>query len=389
MTRPPPPAIVALVAAAPRVDADGRADALTEATRLRDRTGGVLLGTCHRVELYARLASTSDQVTPTSGPFERVEGEAAARHVIELAVGLRSAVLAEDQLIHQLRTAVASARRHGPLGRDLETLLDVALRAGRMARSWRPATRGEARSLADLAIERIRRAHGQLDDRRVLIVGTGVMGRAISTAAVGTGADVLVTSPTEAHARAEGARIGAASWPFDPGPRLVGIDAVVIALAGPWRLGAAGRRALAGVPIVVDLSMPSALVGDLRAALEDRLVDIDGIASRDVATVGADAARYRSRLERLARASVEVYLESVARRARSGVDRLAVRVERERSAELAAYLRRQPEVTPEMRRHLEDVTRRLSRRMFREPLRRLADDPDGRRRQAFDELFGA
>jgi glutamyl-tRNA reductase len=386
----PTPAIVALTAAAPQVDVEDRARLLPMAREIAAAGGSVLLGTCHRVELYvgaeADIAPVVHERLERAG-MTRLAGHEAARHIVRLATGLHSAVLAEDQILHQLRTAVTAARRQRPLGRDLDALLDAALRAARIGRSWRPAVApGIAHSLADLALDRLGAAIGGLAGRSVLVVGTGVMGATAIASATRRGARVTVASPTASHAADHARRFGATTWSMDPGDDLAGMDGVVVALAGPWRHGPATAAALAARPAVVDLSMPPALDAAMRRRLGARLVDIDGLAAS-----GKDdglAPRYRRRLEQLVAETLDRYLATMAARDRSAAQHLADRVERERTAELAAFLRRRPDLGPEAQQQLDEVTRALSKRLFQAPLARLDSDPDGRRRQALDELFG-
>ena len=173
---------------------------------------------------------------------------------------------------------------------------------------------------------------------------------------------------------------------FDPGAVLDAVDAVIVALGGPWSLSAAGRSRLETRPVVVDLSMPSALSSDTIDRLGERLIDIDRLA---VGTPpGRAGVRYRSRLQALVDRTLDGYLAGLDARRTSAADRLAARIEHQRSAGLAAYLRQRPDLDPEVRDELDALTRDLSARLFREPLARLARDPDGRRRRALDELFG-
>ena len=391
MTVDPRLRVTAYVAAAPDVDADHRADLLPLVEEVAASSGRVLLATCHRVELYiedgARLAARDEARLEGAG-LRRLIGIDAARQVVSVALGLRSAVLAEDQIIHQLRSATARSRHLGPLGADLDLLLDVALRAGRIGRSWRPAQApGETRSLADAAIERILDVHGSLRDRTILVVGAGRMGEAAVVGALRHGARAVLTSPSVAHARSLAEHHGSTAWPLDPGPRLAEVDAVVVALAGPWRIERSTELLLAERSVVVDLSMPPALSPTVRRLLAGRLIDIDALARPG--TAGVVAAHYQERLERLAERTLAGYVEVVTARDRSGADRLAERIERQRAQEVAAYLHRRPDLDLDARRHLDAVTRDLAARLFRVPLQRLGDDPDGRRRRAADDLFGA
>jgi glutamyl-tRNA reductase len=385
--RQPRPQLVAYVAAAPDTDAPGRSALLPLARAAAAAPSTVLFATCHRVELYAAERPAQHARLVGAG-LHVLEGEAAVRRMVEVAVGLGSAVLAEDQVIHQLRVAVAAARAQAPLDRDLGRALDAALRAGRLARSWRPVGQdGPGRSLADAALARAASLLGPIEGRRVLIVGAGPMGEASVVAARSAGGRVALASPSVAHAPEVAARHGVETWPIDPGLRLEDVDLVVVALAGSWDLGAASRNALARRPLVVDLSMPPAVPVAVRKALGGRLVDIDGLAMP--VPTGPLMQRYRSRLDALADRTVAAILADARDRAQAGVGDLARRIEDERRRELDAYLRRRPQLDDETRAVLDEATRELAARLFRVPLERLAQDPSGERRRAAEDLFGS
>ena len=242
-------AVAAFVAAAPAVEAERRAAILPIATAALTGLPGVLIATCHRVELYTADAPTAPSVRDdlVRAGMTELDGDEAARGLIGLALGLRSAVLGEDQVLHQLRSAVAEARERAPLAPALGLLMDQALRAGRIARSWRPVGRSDApRSLGDLAVARIETASGPLKDRRVVIVGAGSMGRGAAVAAVRRHARVAVASRTYVHAQALALETGAEPVALDDEAGFAAIDAVIVALSGPWLPTAAVRRHLAG-----------------------------------------------------------------------------------------------------------------------------------------------
>jgi glutamyl-tRNA reductase len=183
--------------------------------------------------------------------------------------------------------------------------------------------------------------------------------------------------------------------PFDPEPEDLRVDAIVVALAGPWAISVAARDAISVVPVVVDLSMPAALPPDLVAALGPRHLGLDELAAGEGSESARPAesygptGRYRARLERLRERTVSAYLDRVAARDAAAVaGALADRVERERAAELDALWRRLPDLQAAERAAIEGMTRHLARRLFRDPLERLGSDPDGRRRRAAEELFG-
>lgn len=383
--------MTALLAAAPVVPAAQRITLLPIAQEVAERPGAVLIATCHRVELLLDrvAASALDPWVERAfldGGGRRSTGLDATRHVIDLALGMESAVLGEDQILHQLRRSVGAARERGPLDTDLGTVLDAALRAGRLGRSWRPAPAGRPSSLADVAARSITSVVGPLRGRRVLVVGSGEMGRSAVRSALAAGATVLLASPTPARTALLAAQLQVDPWPVDPGPRIREVDAVVIALRGPWALGSEGVEALVERAIVVDLSMPSAVPEAARERLADRLVDIDVLGHP--VDDDREMSRYRARLARLAARTLDEVWVALDRRIASAAAELADRIERQRASELEAWLRRRPELHPDARRELDALSRELSERLFRQPLARLADDPDGRRRRAAHELFG-
>src|SRR3981081_1726356 len=89
-----------LAATAKEIDAEAR-------SRLRQRaegSGGVLLATCHRVELYG-VGTPPELPAPI-----RLPGEGAGERLFRVAAGLESAVVGEDEVLHQVRHALAQAR---------------------------------------------------------------------------------------------------------------------------------------------------------------------------------------------------------------------------------------------------------------------------------------
>lgn len=374
------PAIVAWIAAAPEVDATARAALLPAVQAAGAGDGSVVLATCHRVE---RFASDDGQAAPPA--MLELRGVAAARHVVRVALGLESAVVGEDQVLHQLRAAVTDARGRDPVRGDLGLLLDRALHAGRTGRSWRPAI---TTSLGERAIDLVEARLGPSGRRQILVIGAGRMGRLAAMAARRRGATVTVASRDPGHAAAVASTLGVSTTSFDPGAdRLGAFDAVIVALAGRWTLGTRSLAVLASRSLVIDLSMPPALDAATRMALGPRGIDIDAMHADG--PIDPAMARYRTRLGALADRTLDGYLATLAARRHSRADRLAARIERERAAALAAYLRTRPGLDGAARTELEALSRAISARLFREPLARLATDPDGRRGRALDELFEA
>jgi glutamyl-tRNA reductase len=380
-------AVVALVTHARQVPAVERE---RFATRLRDELTdkALVLDTCHRVEAYVvspddptRLAI--DVSLPPGG--SALTGEPAIRHAISVAVGRDSVVVGEDQILHQLRVSVDAARDSGTLDPALERLFAIALHAGRRARSWR---QGPQRSLADVALSVIERQGGLLRGRDVLVVGAGRMGQLAVRAAVAAGASVSVANRSAEGAQSIAATTGARIEAFDAGARTAEFGGVVVALAGPWPIGAATIDALAASStVVVDLSVPAAVPELAAEALGQRFVSADALALAD-ADHGAPQDASRARVDGLVDRATAEFLDWLkGRDGRATAEALVKHADREREAELAALWRRLPDLEPEARGAIEQMTQHLATRLFREPLERLGRDADGRDEQTIRDIF--
>jgi glutamyl-tRNA reductase len=352
----------------------------------RDLAGRALvLETCHRVEAYLGNADDAERLEPALPVGGRaLTGEQAAHHAMSLAVGRDSVVVGEDQILHQIRASVDAGRAAGTLDPVLERLFAVALRAGRRARSWR---QGPARSLADVALASIQRQVGPIRDRDVLIVGAGRMGRLAVRAAVAAGASVAVANRSADGAAALAAKAGARTEAFDPDAEVGGFAGVVVALAGPWPIGAATIDALArSATVVVDLSVPAAVPQGLAKILGERLITADALALADIGAVARDGSV--GRLDALVeRSTAEFVAWEKGRHGRAAAEALVQRADRECEAELAVLWRRLPDLEPEARDAIERMTRRLADRLLREPLERLGRDADGRDGRAIRDIF--
>lgn len=114
--------------------------------------GAVLLSTCNRTELYLSCGEERNpgrllcqaagvEYEDFAGAFVTRQGEDCARHLLEVACGLQSQVLGEDQILTQVKTAAALAREAGTTAPVLETLFRTAAACGKTAKSGGRLTR--------------------------------------------------------------------------------------------------------------------------------------------------------------------------------------------------------------------------------------------------------
>ena len=388
MTSIGPVQLVAVTTHARHVASSERARFAADARGWPAEHTALLLETCHRVEAYAIARGGPVIDPPPVPPGGRILRDiAVVQHAISVAVGADSVVVGEDQILHQFRDALSAARETGHLDPVLERLFTVALRAGRQARSWR---QGPVHSLADVAIGAIERQTGSLRGRGLLVVGAGQMGALAVRAGREAGAVVSVTSRTLERAQDLAARTGVRAVAFDPSLEAADLAGVVVALRGRWATSAATEEALlAGLAVVVDLSVPSAVPEGLATELGERFVSADAIAVSEAGGAGSPNARLERRLDALvasATVGFSSWLEAHDRR--TAAEALALQVEGARAAEIAVLWRRLPDIDLETREVIEGMSRHLAERLLREPLANLSRDADGRHERAIRELFG-
>ena len=234
----------ALVAHAKHADSVVRAQLAADWRRSAGSPRCVLLETCHRVELFGVDAEPPPIVTGAA----LLEGAEAVEHLLRVAAGVESTVVGEDEVLHQVRAALASARAQGPHDSRLTRLFETAIATGREARRGRP----RANSLADLALEWLA-ARVDLGRQRLLVVGAGVVGARLAQAASRRGGSLTLASRDRGRAAWLARQHRGAALDLDEaGLAASSFAAVAVALSGPWTSLASERLAA-----VADLSSPS------------------------------------------------------------------------------------------------------------------------------------
>jgi glutamyl-tRNA reductase len=146
--------------------------------------GALLLQTCNRVELLVQ--GTGPELAAylhASGRagFSLREGHEAVRHLLEVACGLDSMIMGEDQILGQLRQALVLSREADALSPLIEECVNAAVHLGVEARARTEINRG-AVSIGSAAVQLAEDLIGSLDGRHILVVGSGEMGMLVTQA---------------------------------------------------------------------------------------------------------------------------------------------------------------------------------------------------------------
>lgn len=377
--------LLVLAAHARQVPSAAREAFAAELDELEPSEATIVVHTCHRVELYVARGEGGELPLPEPpAGTRRLEGIEAARHLIAVACGLDSAVLGENQVLHQVRETLKQRRTEHPLDPALDRLFQISLHAGRRARSWLSGTK---QSLADVALERIAQGVGELEGKQLLIVGAGVMGRLAAFAADRRGAEVIVTSRTRARAAALAREVGGQVVPFEGEGVVPEVAGAMVALCGTWQVGETDAQGLADRgAVVVDMSSPAAVTDALQAGLGDRFVSTDELAGE---SGFAPQGRLRRRLEELVDESSDAFRRWLhSRTALPAIQAIGEAADEQRRQELEWLFRRLPDIAEKDRSLIEQMSHRLVAGILHAPRSALNSDESGELAHAARDLFG-
>lgn len=181
------------------------AEALERLKQIRGIEGCVLLSTCNRTELWVSTGEEFQgalyeylcQFRGVSAELYRDyfvfrEEREAVTHLFQLAGGLTSRILGEDQIVTQVGDALAFAREHYAADRVLETLFRQAVTAAKRVKTKVRLTAAD-HSVISTAIETLQRHGAEFAGKRCMVIGNGIMGKLSATMLQQKGADVTVT----------------------------------------------------------------------------------------------------------------------------------------------------------------------------------------------------
>lgn len=173
----------------------------------------VVLSTCNRTEMYVYSESESkgyvfnlmeEVLLNAAGAGDEEEvgnyllffhGKKAIQHLFQVAAGLDSMVIGEDQILGQVKTAHQQAREIGTTGVYLNTFFRMAVTGAKKVKTDTDLSKTSV-STATLAIKVAEESLGSLKGKKVMIIGaTGKIGGIVLMNLLSLGeAEVYVTT---------------------------------------------------------------------------------------------------------------------------------------------------------------------------------------------------
>jgi glutamyl-tRNA reductase len=358
--------------------------------RLRGSAGaheGVLLSTCNRTELY--LVEGEEQCATAGWALlsERLGEEAsgygyarrdrdAATHLFRVAAGMDSMVVGEAQIHGQVRDAWEASRPAS--GAVLNRLFQSALLVGGRVRSETALGHG-AMSVSSAAVQLAKKIFGSLGGRRAMVLGAGEMAELALASLQHEGVRAaVVANRTFERAEVLAARYGATAVHYDEAwSALADVDLLLCSTAAPRpvvtvervkeAVGRRGDRPLC----ILDTALPRDVEPAVGKLANVFLYDLDDLRTM----VNASVERRKLQLpaaESVITEEVEKFWQWVAGLAAVPVlTQFRQEMNRLRERELAAALRRLPDLTPAQREAVEYLSHSLMNKFLHEPTVRL------------------
>ncbi|NQU37431.1 MAG: glutamyl-tRNA reductase, partial [Actinobacteria bacterium] len=369
------------------------------------------VSTCNRLEVVADVTRFHGAVTDISSRLAKHSGvhideltthlyvhfeERAVHHLFSVAAGLDSMIVGEQQILGQVRTALADAQTAGNAGRALNDLAQNSLRVGKRVHTDTGIDRHGA-SVVSVALDQAEAVMGFAGGRQALVVGAGAMSSLTLATLQSRGTmDVEVASRSSESSTRAAQAYGARAIPMgDVFDSLRSADLVVSATGATGVVISADevREAMANRTdrplVVVDLALPH--------DTEPEIADVPGVTRIDLAALADLPGAAAGHADLIAAKTIidgEV-LTFVAAQAAARVEPIVVSLRAKADLVLEAELQRlrlkQPGLSDAEIAAVEQTLRRTVSTLLHTPtvrMKQFAADPDGERyAQALHALF--
>lgn len=372
-------------------------------------SAAAILSTCNRTELYTMAAEgagadlirtlTALKGSPVAAQhFYVKQGTDAVEHLYRVSAGIDSMVLGESQILGQVREAMSAATDAGTLDGVLSHVFHTAVSLGKRVRTETDIGR-HAVSVSSAAVMLARKSLGDLDNKTVLVISAGSMGKLAARAlAQQTGSGrILVANRTQERAAGLADQLGPNTEAFGMEHLRDALAISDIVISGtsaedfilgpedvrPVMAGRNGRSLL-----FIDIAVPRDIDPAVREIAGVHLCDID-----DIEAVTSEGWNGRQAEVWKVEAIIEEQVREFAGWWQSldvvpVISALRERAEAIRRAELERAFNKMPDLDDTARERIKAMTEAIVKKMLDRPIARLKDGHDkGLYMEALEDLF--
>ncbi len=372
---------------------------------------GVVLSTCNRTEVYtivddgqpadeASLAFLEDQMDIPNIDLRQyiysATDQAAVEHLFRVACGLDSMVVGEFEVLGQVRQALDAAEDAGMVDLALRHIFQDAVRTGRKVRDETAISRNPL-SASSIAIDLATKAVGDLDGRKLLVIGVGEAGCLVAKVARERGvSEIVVANRTREHAINVARQLGGQPVGLDEMLDELDTTDIIVGCSGSphWILSthhidAAMKRRPERPMVIIDIAVPRDVEPSAGQLLNVSLHNID-----DLTEIAADNRQQRRAEIEEVSAIIDAEVAKFASwwdsyQVRPIISALMGQAEDIRQREMKRTLKKLRALSDEEQYSVEAMTRAIVAKILDRPLKYLkANAASGDHLRVVNRLFG-
>ena len=248
----------------------------------------LILQTCNRVEIFAVIEEELDlqkiidywavhskfSTEEFTKIVEIVRGEDVIRHLLKLVAGLDSLVIGEDQILGQVKRSYEFSKSNNYLGPFLSIIFEKSIRVGSKVRTLTGINKGRV-SVGSVAVSLAEESIGRLNDKKILLIGSGEGASLIAKALKQRNVSFMNTSRTFERARSFAESLSGIPIMFEDAlTSLHSMDIIFLSTTAPYYLVTQDR-----IKKTMEAKNTSLLIFDLSnpRTVEEGISQIDNV----------------------------------------------------------------------------------------------------------------
>ena len=249
-----------------------------------------IISTCNRTEIYGFADSPNQLInllcTQTEGSSETFsdlsytkQGIQAIEHLFEVAAGLDSQILGDYEIVGQIKRAAKLAKDYGFIKVFTERLINCILQSSKAIKNQTGLSDGTV-SVSFAAIQYIRKNVKSLKNKKILLLGTGKIGRNTSKNLVDylDTKNITLINRTEEKAINLAKELGLLSAPLKELPKHIATSDIILTAtnsAEPVILESYLKNL--GDKLIIDLSIPCNIEFAARQLPNVKQINVDDL----------------------------------------------------------------------------------------------------------------
>ena len=250
-----------------------------------------ILSTCNRTEIYGFAENVSNLAnllcSQTKGSLDRFNemaysnnGNQAIEHLFNVAAGLDSQILGDYEIVGQIKQAVKFSKEHNFIGAYLERLVNGVLQCSKAIRTS-TALSGGTVSVSFAAVQYIKEKMDAIADKKILLLGTGKIGRNTCKNLVDylETKNITLINRTEGKAAELATELGLQYASMDELPKYIHeSDIILVATNAVEPVIITSHLINSGQKLIIDLSIPYNVEKSAQELPTITLVNVDELA---------------------------------------------------------------------------------------------------------------